>query len=90
MVVQSFLADTPFAGLIKNGIDDTAVEGANDIPYAIPNIRVDWHRVPSRGADLVVAVGRTLAHGVRGRNADRRVGTCCRQRPAGVPPWDAR
>ncbi len=46
VVVQSFLADTPFAGLIKNGIDETAVEGANDIPYAIPNIRVDWHQAP--------------------------------------------
>jgi isoquinoline 1-oxidoreductase beta subunit len=46
VVVQSFLADTPFAGLIKNGVDDTAVEGANDIPYAIPNIRVDWHQAP--------------------------------------------
>ena len=46
VVVQSFLADTPFAALIKNGVDETAVEGANDIPYAIPNIRVDWHQAP--------------------------------------------
>src|SRR5262249_21071331 len=46
VVVQSFLADTPFAALIKDGIDETAVEGAKDIPYAIPNIRVDWHRAP--------------------------------------------
>jgi isoquinoline 1-oxidoreductase subunit beta len=46
VVVQSFLADTPFAALIKNGVDETAVEGANDIPYAIPNLRVDWHQAP--------------------------------------------
>jgi isoquinoline 1-oxidoreductase beta subunit len=46
VVVQSFLADTPFAGLIKDGVDETAVEGAKDIPYAIPNLRVDWHRAP--------------------------------------------
>jgi isoquinoline 1-oxidoreductase beta subunit len=46
VVVQSFLADTPFAGLIKDGVDETAVEGAKDIPYAIPNIRVDWHQAP--------------------------------------------
>jgi len=46
VVVQSFLADTPFSGLIKDGIDETAVEGAMDIPYAIPNIRVDWHQAP--------------------------------------------
>ena len=46
VVVQSFLVDTPFAGLIKDGVDETAVEGAKDIPYAIPNIRVDWHQAP--------------------------------------------
>src|SRR5437870_1611934 len=46
IVVQSFLADTPFAALIKDGLDDTAVEGAKDIPYTIPNIRVDWHEAP--------------------------------------------
>jgi isoquinoline 1-oxidoreductase beta subunit len=46
LVVQSFLADTPFAALIKDGLDETAVEGAKDIPYAIPNIRIDWHQVP--------------------------------------------
>jgi isoquinoline 1-oxidoreductase subunit beta len=46
VVVQSFLVDTPFARLIKDGIDETAVEGAKDIPYAIPNIRVDWHQAP--------------------------------------------
>jgi isoquinoline 1-oxidoreductase beta subunit len=46
IVCQSFLADTPFAALIKDGIDETAVEGAKEIPYTIPNIRVDWHQAP--------------------------------------------
>jgi isoquinoline 1-oxidoreductase beta subunit len=46
VVVQSFLVDTPFAGLIKDGVDETAVEGAKEIPYAIPNIRVEWHQAP--------------------------------------------
>jgi isoquinoline 1-oxidoreductase beta subunit len=46
VVVQSFLVDSPFAALIKDGIDETAVEGAKEIPYAIPNIRVDWHLAP--------------------------------------------
>jgi isoquinoline 1-oxidoreductase beta subunit len=46
VVVQSFLVGTPFAGLIKEGLDETAVEGAKDIPYAIPNVRVDWHQAP--------------------------------------------
>jgi isoquinoline 1-oxidoreductase subunit beta len=46
IVCQSFLVGTPFAALIKGGIDETAVEGAKDIPYAIPNLRVDWHQAP--------------------------------------------
>jgi isoquinoline 1-oxidoreductase subunit beta len=46
VVCQSFLAATPFAALIKEGVDETAVEGAKDIPYAIPNLRVDWHQAP--------------------------------------------
>ena len=40
IVGQSIVADTPFAGLIKNGIDGTSVEGAANIAYAIPNISV--------------------------------------------------
>jgi len=46
IVVQSFLVGTPFEALIKEGIDETAVEGGKDIPYSIPNIRVDWHQAP--------------------------------------------
>jgi isoquinoline 1-oxidoreductase beta subunit len=46
IVIQSFLAGTPFAGLIRDGVDETAVEGAKDLPYAIPNLRVDWHQAP--------------------------------------------
>ncbi len=42
IVGQSILAGTPFEGfLVTNGVDLTSVEGANNIPYAIPNIRVD-------------------------------------------------
>jgi len=41
IVGQSIVAGTPFAGLIKDGIDGTSVEGAANIAYAIPNIAVD-------------------------------------------------
>ena len=42
IVGQSITVDTPFAaGFIKNGVDATSVEGAANIPYAIPNIKVD-------------------------------------------------
>jgi isoquinoline 1-oxidoreductase beta subunit len=47
IVCQSFIAGTPFeAVVIKNGVDDTAVEGAADSPYAIPNVLVDWREAP--------------------------------------------
>ena len=44
IVGQSIAAGTPFEPMLaKEGIDHTSVEGASDIPYAIPNIRVDLH-----------------------------------------------
>jgi isoquinoline 1-oxidoreductase beta subunit len=43
IVGQSITAGTPFAGMIKNGIDATSVEGAANLPYAIPNLLVDLH-----------------------------------------------
>ncbi|MGA7179581.1 MAG: xanthine dehydrogenase family protein molybdopterin-binding subunit [Thiobacillaceae bacterium] len=44
IVGQSIVAGTPFAGgLIKDGVDQTSVEGASTLPYAIPNLRVDLH-----------------------------------------------
>ncbi len=44
IVGQSIIEGTPFASfLIKDGIDGTSVEGAEDLPYAIPNLQVDLH-----------------------------------------------
>lgn len=44
IVGQSIVADTPFENfLTKNGIDQTSVEGAATMPYAIPNLQVDLH-----------------------------------------------
>ena len=40
IVGQSIVAGTPFQGLIQNGIDQTSVEGASNLPYAVPNLRV--------------------------------------------------
>jgi isoquinoline 1-oxidoreductase beta subunit len=41
IVGQSIVGGTAFAGLIKDGIDGTSVEGAANIAYAIPNIDVE-------------------------------------------------
>jgi len=47
IVCQSFIAGTPFEQfIIKDGVDETAVEGSRDMPYAIPNLRVEWHMAP--------------------------------------------
>jgi isoquinoline 1-oxidoreductase beta subunit len=47
LVGQSFIAGSPFEGMIRNGIDPTAVEGAADLPYAIENLQVEWHSTKS-------------------------------------------
>lgn len=43
LVGQSILAGTPFAGMVKDGIDPTSVEGAANLPYAISSMLVDLH-----------------------------------------------
>ncbi len=44
IVGQSIVDGTPFeAMMVKDGIDATSVEGANNLPYAIPNLSVDLH-----------------------------------------------
>jgi isoquinoline 1-oxidoreductase beta subunit len=42
IVGQSILAGTPFESmLVKNSVDQTSVEGASNLPYAVPNLLVD-------------------------------------------------
>lgn len=44
IVGQSILAGTAFEkALVKAGVDQTSVEGAANLPYAIPNLTVDLH-----------------------------------------------
>src|SRR5580765_6540815 len=41
---QSILGGTVFEGMmVKDGIDATSVEGASNLPYAIPNLGVELH-----------------------------------------------
>ena len=47
IVSQSFIAGTPFESfIIKNGVDATAVEGAAELPYDVPNVQVEWKQAP--------------------------------------------
>jgi isoquinoline 1-oxidoreductase beta subunit len=44
VVGQSFIAESPFASvMIKNGIDPTMVEGANELPYEVADFRCEVH-----------------------------------------------
>jgi isoquinoline 1-oxidoreductase subunit beta len=44
IVGQSILAGTAFEPMmVKNGIDATSVEGASNLPYAIPHLAVELH-----------------------------------------------
>jgi isoquinoline 1-oxidoreductase beta subunit len=44
IVGQSIATGTPFeSALVKDGVDATSVEGAANLPYAIPNIGVELH-----------------------------------------------
>jgi isoquinoline 1-oxidoreductase beta subunit len=44
IVGQSILKGTPFEqALVQNGIDGTSVEGARNLPYAVPNLAVELH-----------------------------------------------
>jgi isoquinoline 1-oxidoreductase beta subunit len=41
IVGQSIAAGSPFAAMIQDGVDPTSVEGASNLPYAVPNLKVD-------------------------------------------------
>jgi isoquinoline 1-oxidoreductase beta subunit len=44
IVGQSIIAGTPFeSALVKDGLDATSIEGARELPYHVPNLRVDLH-----------------------------------------------
>ncbi|MEL6195725.1 MAG: xanthine dehydrogenase family protein molybdopterin-binding subunit [Myxococcota bacterium] len=47
IVAQSVVRGSPFEGLIQNGIDPTMVEGAQELYYETPNLRVSAHEMRS-------------------------------------------
>jgi isoquinoline 1-oxidoreductase subunit beta len=59
IVGQSILAGTPFEDMIKNGIDESSVEGASDLAYAIPHLRVELH---SPTSNVPVLWWRSVGH----------------------------
>lgn len=53
LVGQSIIAGSALTALIKNGIDETSVEGAANLPYAIPNMLVDLHSPDNIGVPVL-------------------------------------
>jgi len=53
LVGQSILAGSPFAMMVRNGIDPASVEGASNLPYAIPNLLVDLHTPADIGVPVL-------------------------------------
>ena len=47
IVGQSIMEGTPFESMMEEGVDPTLVEGARDLPYAIPNLRISFHKKSS-------------------------------------------
>ena len=52
LVGQSIASGTAFeAMMVKDGVDQTSVEGASNMPYAVPNVWVDLHS-PTLGVPI--------------------------------------
>lgn len=51
-IVGPSIMSRVFPSAVKGGVDNTSVEGASNLPYAIPNIRVEYHQ-----AELGIPVG---------------------------------
>src|SRR6202034_3069633 len=64
IVCQSFAVGTPFEKvMIQHGVDETAVEGAFDLPYQIPNLAVTWQMAPAGMPAMWLGAGRPLSTG---------------------------
>jgi hypothetical protein len=69
------MAGTPFAKMmVKDGVDGISVEGAANLPYAIPNLAVELTTTGESRARPLVARRWPLAYGLCGRGLHRRGG----------------
>ena len=57
--VSDSIFERVFPDTMKNGLDRAGVEGAVDLPYAIPNTLVDWHKL---GSGVPVGFWRSVGH----------------------------
>ena len=60
--------------LPPNGVDFISVDGSATLPYDIPNIKVEYTGTGSGHPVRVLALGRRVVPGLRGRRLHRRAG----------------
>lgn len=64
IVNQSIIKGTAFEqAMFRNGVDASQVEGLEEIPYAVPNVRTVWHDAP---AGVPVLWWRSVGHSFTG------------------------
>ena len=77
-------------GLPPNGVDFISLDGAANLPYDIPNVRVEYTETRSRHSVRLLAIGRRLVQRLRGRSVRRRAGDDGGQGSVSVPARPAR
>ncbi len=95
IVGQSIVSGTPFeAGLVKNGVDATSVEGANNLPYRFPAQKVEltttkagvpvlwWRAVGSTHTAYAVEVFLDEVAALAGRDPTSSACRCSIRRPS--------
>ena len=91
IVGQSIIAGTAFAAvMVKDGIDATSVEGAANLPYAVPNMSVELNTTETGVPVLWWRSVGSLPHRLRDRSLHRRARARGRQGSVRVPSGDAR
>ncbi|MCK7593290.1 xanthine dehydrogenase family protein molybdopterin-binding subunit [Pseudomarimonas salicorniae] len=86
VVAQSIMQGTPFESMgVKDGVDFSVVEGVIDLPYAVPNLRVECILAPRV---LPVLWWRSVGHTHTALAVEHLVDVAARK--AGVDPLDYR
>ncbi len=85
VVGQSIMTGTLMQGMVQKGIDPVSVEGAADLPYAVPNLRVDLHTTT---APVKVLWWRSVGHSNTAFAVESFIDECAAA--AGTDPLDYR
>ena len=54
-LVSGSILQRVFPMAVRDGVDPTSIETAADLPYAIPNVKVDYHMVDADNRSILLA-----------------------------------